>query len=204
VTVAVKICGLTRVADAVAALEAGADYLGLNFWPGSKRHVSAETAVEIAAAVAGRARLVGVFVNAAAEEIDALAARVPLDLVQLHGDESVDFCRRFAARAIRAVRVASAADLAGAHDHPAALLLLDSHTPGYGGSGQRFDWSLCAGLDRPFFLAGGLSPDNVAAAVRVARPFGVDVAGGVEAAPGRKDPALVRRFVAAAKGLSDT
>jgi len=199
----VKICGLTRVEDAIAAAAAGADYVGLNFWPGSRRHVAVAVARAIAAALPPGVIKVGVFVNAPAGEIEATAAEVGLELVQLHGDESVAFCRPFAARAIRAVRVAVADDLSVLADHPAALFLLDAHAPGYGGTGRTVDWGLAAAAHahgRPFFLAGGLTPENVAEAARAVRPFGVDVAGGVESAPGIKDHDRLRRFVAAAKG----
>jgi len=160
---------------------------------------------EIAAALPPTVVKVGLFVNAAAAEIEETVAAVGLDLVQLHGDETAEFCRPFAARAIRAIRVGSAADLDALADHPAALFLLDAPSAGYGGSGTSFDWRLAAAAHRHrrrFLLAGGLTPENVAAAVAAARPHGVDVAGGVESAPGVKDPVRVARFVAAAKGLS--
>jgi phosphoribosylanthranilate isomerase len=206
VTVAVKICGVTRVADAVAAADAGADFVGLNFWPGSRRFVTVERARALAAALPPTVRTVGVFVNATEDEIERTAFEVGLALVQLHGDEPPGFLARLAPRLIRALRVGSEGDLAALESHPAALFLLDAPAPGYGGSGRRFDWSLAAAAHRhgrPFFLAGGLTPETVAEAVAVAAPFGVDVAGGVEEAPGLKDPALVRRFVAAAKGWID-
>lgn len=199
----VKICGVTRVEDGVAAAEAGADLVGMNFWSGSRRRVGVERARAIAAALPPRVQKVGVFVNAAADEIDATVAAVGLDLVQLHGDESVEFCRPFAARAIRAFRIAAGIDLEPLADHPAARFLLDTPSAGYGGSGRSFDWSLAATAHRygrPFFLAGGLTPDNVADAIARVAPHGVDVAGGVETSPGIKDRALLARFVAAAKG----
>jgi phosphoribosylanthranilate isomerase len=200
--IAVKICGVTRVEDALAAVAAGADYLGLNFWSGSRRRVELARAREIVLAVGGAVTKVGIFVDAPAEEVEAVAAEVGLDLVQLHGNESVAYCRGFAARAIRAVRVGAAADLDVLADHPASLFLLDTPSAGFGGSGRTFDWTLAAAAHahgRRFLLAGGLTPDNVAAAIAAVRPYGVDVAGGVERAPGIKDHDLVRRFVAAAK-----
>jgi len=204
--VIVKICGVTRVDDAHAAAAAGADWIGLNFWSGSRRRVDRRQARAIAAALPASVKKVGLFVNAAAGEIDATVDEVGLDLVQLHGDETVEFCRPYAARAVRALRVGAAGDLAALADHPAATFLLDAPSAGYGGSGRTFDWSLAAAAHaygRPFLLAGGLTPDNVAEAVRLVRPFGVDVAGGVERAPGHKDPELLRRFVAAARAASD-
>jgi phosphoribosylanthranilate isomerase len=199
----VKICGVMRVEDGLAAAEAGADLVGLNFWSGSRRHVAMAVARAIADALPAHVRTVGVFVNAPADEIDATIAAVGLDLVQLHGDETADFCRPFAARAIRAFRVGVAADLEPLASHPAAQFLLDTPSAGYGGSGRTFDWTLAIAAHRyrrPFFLAGGLTPDNVADAIARVEPHGVDVAGGVESAPGIKDPTLVARFVAAAKG----
>jgi len=199
---AVKICGVTRVEDALIAAAAGADYVGLNFWSGSRRRVDVARAKEIAAALGDAVTKVGVFVDAPAEEVEAVAAEVGLDLVQLHGNESVAYCRGFAARAIRAVRVGTAADLEVLANHPASLFLLDTPSAGFGGSGRTFDWTLAAAAHahgRRFFLAGGLTADNVAAAVAAVRPYGVDVAGGVERAPGIKDHDLVRRFIAAAK-----
>jgi phosphoribosylanthranilate isomerase len=199
----VKICGVTRVEDGVAAAEAGADFVGLNFWPCSRRRVDVSRACAIAAALPATVRTVGVFVNASADEIAATALAVGLDLIQLHGDESVEFCRPFADRSIRALRVAADADLEALAEHPATCFLLDTPSAGYGGSGRTFDWSLAAAAHRygrPFFLAGGLTPDNVADAVARVAPHGVDVAGGVESEPGIKDRALLVRFVAAAKG----
>jgi len=200
--IAVKICGVTRVEDGLAAVAAGADYVGLNFWSGSRRRVDVARAREIARAVGDAVTKVGIFVDAPADEVEAVAAEVGLDLVQLHGNESVAYCRGFAARAIRVVRVGVAADLDVLADHPASLFLLDAPSAGFGGSGRTFDWTLAAAAHahgRRFFLAGGLTPDNVAAAIAAVGPYGVDVAGGVERAPGIKDPDLVRRFVAAAK-----
>jgi phosphoribosylanthranilate isomerase len=199
----VKICGLTREADVRAAVDAGADAIGLNFWPRSKRHVSPAAGAALAAAARGRALVVGVFVNASAAEIAVVAAAAGLDVIQLHGDEAPDFARTLPAglRLWRAVRVAGPASLAeiAAWAPLADAILLDSASPGYGGSGQAFDWSLARGAAPRTLVAGGLTPDNVAAAVRAARPWGVDVAGGVESAPGIKAPDLIARFIQAAR-----
>jgi phosphoribosylanthranilate isomerase len=197
--IVVKICGVTRPEDAAAAAELGARFVGLNFWPGSRRFVTVERAVAIVAAVPAGVEKVGVFVDATAAEIDDAVARVGLDRVQLHGAEDPAFCSRFAARAIRAVRVAAAADLDALARYDAPLFLLDAPDPG---SGRRFDWELARSahaFGRPFFLAGGLTPDNVAAAVAATRPFGVDVASGVESAPGIKDIDKMRRFIEEAR-----
>ncbi|MCC6995633.1 MAG: phosphoribosylanthranilate isomerase [Deltaproteobacteria bacterium] len=198
----VKICGLTRAGDVEAALAAGADAIGLNFWPSSKRHVTPEAAAPLAALVRGRARLVGVFVNAEAAAINAVVAAVGLDVVQLHGDEAPTLAAQLTRPLWRAVRVAGAASLDEIESWPGAeAFLLDSASAGYGGSGQSFDWTLARAVATRVrvLVAGGLGPDNVAAAVRAARPWGVDVAGGVETAPGIKDQALMARFIQAAR-----
>ena len=198
----VKICGLTRAGDVEAALAAGADAIGLNFWPRSKRHVSPGAAAPLAALARGRARVVGVFVNADAAEINAVAAAVDLDVVQLHGDEAPALAAQLTRPLWRAVRVASATSLDEIEAWPGAeAFLLDSASAGYGGSGQAFDWTLARTVATRVrvLVAGGLGPDNVAAAVRAARPWGVDVAGGVESAPGLKDQALMARFIQAAR-----
>jgi phosphoribosylanthranilate isomerase len=197
---AIKICGVTRAEDGACAAELGATHVGLNFWPGSRRCVTVERAAAIAAALPAGVIKVGVFVDAPAEAIEDTVAAVGLDRVQLHGAEDPDFCRRFGARAIRAVRVAGPADLMALVRYDVELFLLDAAAPG---AGRPFDWSLARAAHvhrRPFFLAGGLTPDNVADAVRAVAPFGVDVASGVESAPGIKDASRLRRFIAAVRG----
>lgn len=201
--VIVKICGVTRPEDAELAVAAGADWIGLNFWPRSRRYVTVAQALEIAAAIPGDVRKVGVFVNAAAPALLEIAARIGLDLVQLHGDEDPEYCRALRRPHIRALRVADERDLAALEQIDSDLVLLDTASPGYGGSGRVFDWSLARtakSSGKKILIAGGLTPDNVAQAVREVRPFGVDVAGGVESAPGVKDPDKLRRFFYAAKG----
>ncbi len=202
-TVLVKICGITRVEDAEAAVAAGADLIGLNFWPRSRRHVTIEAAVAIAAAIPGDVKKVGVFVNAPMPTVHETAMRVGLDLVQLHGDEDAAYARSLARPYIRAVRVATEADLRAIEDFDTELILLDTPSPSYGGSGRTFDWALARAAlryGRKLLLAGGLDANNVASAVRDVRPYAVDVAGGVEAQPGIKDRDKLRRFIDAAKG----
>lgn len=202
----VKICGVTTAEDAAFCAEAGADWLGLNFWPEASRGVD-RLRGRVVAAAARRARpsiaIVGVFVNQPAKDIEAVIEAVGLDFVQLHGDETPEFSRRFGERAIKAFRPASAADLAELGRYGCATVLLDSRSGEYGGSGVVGDWNLAARAvaesDKRVVLAGGLGPDNVGAAVAAVRPFAVDVASGVEAAPGKKDPDKVARFIAAAK-----
>ena len=195
--VKVKICGVTDPANALAAVELGADYLGLNFYPGSPRYVETGRALEIAGAVAGRVPLVGVFVNAPAAEIEEIAGRVGLDLIQLSGDEEPDAVAPFAGRAIKAFRTGG---LPGREEIAAygavwGVLIDAPHGSLYGGTGAAWDYGSVRG-DAPerLFLAGGLGPDNVRRAVETARPWGVDVCSRVESAPGVKDVELLRRL----------
>jgi phosphoribosylanthranilate isomerase len=198
----VKICGVTRLADALAAVDAGADALGFNFWAGSPRYIHPEAAREIVERLPPSVEAVGVFVGASEAEI-AEAARVSgVAAAQLHGDEGPALVAALALPAIKALRVTGPEVPASAADfHAARALLLDGPGPGRGGGGVPFRWSLAAALcaRRPVLIAGGLGPDNVADAVRQARPLGVDVASGVERSPGVKDTRAVARFVAAAK-----
>jgi phosphoribosylanthranilate isomerase len=195
--VKVKICGVTDPSNALAAVEMGADYLGLNFYPGSPRFLTLERAREIADAVRGRVPLVGVFVNAAPGEIAETAGQVGLDLVQLSGDEAPETVAPFAARAIKVFR---AGHLPG-HAELAAWsavwgVLIDApHRGLYGGTGEAWDYEAAIGLaGRRVFLAGGIGPDNARRAVEAARPWAIDVCSRVESAPGIKDPELLRRL----------
>ncbi len=201
-SVLVKICGVTTAEDALLCGEAGADLIGLNFWSGSKRWVSAERAAEIARTLPGSVRKVGIFVDADRAEIERVIAAVGLDAIQLHGDEPPEDCAGFAVPVIKAIRVgddvASVAAIAERYardgvDH----VLLDGAR---GGSGVAFDWRRALGVaPGRLFLAGGLRPENVAEAVRLVRPYAVDTASGVESSPGRKDPRRVREFIDNAK-----
>lgn len=206
----IKICGVTLADDAARVAAAGADFIGLNFWPRSKRYLDPARAPLIAAAAraAGPIKIVGVFVEVDPDELRAIMALVDLDVIQLHGDESDDEIRRVRATARapiwKALAVAAAADLEAIASLAVEAILLDTPTPGRGGSGQTFDWSLAraariAHPDRDFVLAGGLRPDNVAAAIRAVAPWAVDVASGIEAAPGVKDPHKLAAFIAAAR-----
>jgi len=197
----VKICGITSLDDALACVDAGADAIGFNFWPRSKRHVPVERAAAIAKRVPPNMRTVGVFVDPSAEEVERAFASGAIDLAQLHGDETPDFCRRFAGRYIKAVRLRDQASVARMAEYACDFVLVDADTPGYGGSGQRADTTLAAEAAklRRVILAGGLTADNVADAVAAVKPYGVDVAGGVEREPGVKDWIKVAAFVQAAK-----
>ena len=199
--VKVKICGVCTAEDARAAVAAGADFLGLNFHPGSPRCVDVEAASTIAAAVPGTA-LVGVFVDASRARVEEIAAQVGLSALQFHGDEDPDYCRAWGRRTIKAIRARPDADLVAlAARYRTDYLLLDSFVAGkQGGTGVALDPAAAAGLPAArLFVAGGLRPDTVALVVRAVRPFAVDVASGVEARPGRKDHAKVEEFIRRAK-----
>lgn len=195
----VKICGLTDPRQAAMAAEAGADAIGLVFHPRSRRVVSVEQGAAIAAALPPFVSVVGLFVDPAPEDVERVLRGCPLDLLQFHGREEARFCERFGLRYLKAIAMGDATDPRREMEaHPSARgFLLDSHAGGkMGGSGERFDWARIPGaLDRPWLLAGGLDPGNVAGALAVTRPFGVDVSSGVETVPGQKDPRLVREFV---------
>jgi phosphoribosylanthranilate isomerase len=207
VSTKVKICGITRAVDAELAVELGAWALGFNFWPGSKRVVDAGVAAGIARTMRRRTELVGVFVNQPLDDIERLADTVGLSYVQLHGDEGPAFCQavsqRTGVKVIKAVRVGHASDLQDLDRFHTDLHLLDTSVAGLqGGSGKTWDWALAAKRRSkiPFLLSGGLTPENVADGIAALRPWGVDVASGVEASPGVKDPALLEAFMAAVQG----
>jgi phosphoribosylanthranilate isomerase len=221
----VKICGVRRLVDAHAAAEAGADIVGFTFWPGTKRYIAPEEAAGVIAAFRAarepRPLVSGLFVNADPEMIAATVARCGLDLVQLSGDETAAAVERLAMPLLMAVRALPGEDVDALREriralHHAArslppgplgqplMPLLDAHVPGqYGGTGRMGDWALAAALaaEERIMLAGGLKPENVAEAVRLVQPWGVDVASGVEIAgqPGLKDAARMRAFIHAAR-----
>jgi phosphoribosylanthranilate isomerase len=197
----VKICGVTRLADALHAVRAGADAIGLNFYPRSPRCVSVEVAADIAAALPASVCAVGIFVDAGRDHIADVAARVGLGAIQFHGDEPPALCAGWHCKTIKAVRVDGPQALATATAYAVDYVLADAHVTGQrGGTGQRvpLEWLVGVPSDR-LILAGGLTPDTVAEAVRAVRPAAVDVASGVESAPGIKDPKKVERFIANAR-----
>lgn len=202
-SVKVKTCGITSVADGLAAAEAGADLIGLMFYDKSPRWVPPELAAEIARAVPPHVVKVGVFVNPPEELVTAAVTRCGLSLLQFHGEEPPEFCTQFGVMSMKAFRIRDAASLRALPRYATDAWLLDAYSPGRrGGTGDTFNWDLASEarkLGRPIFLAGGLTPENVAEAVRCAQPFGVDVSSGVESAPGRKDPARMRAFVEAVR-----
>ena len=201
--VRVKICGIRTMEEASAALDLGADAVGFNFWPKSPRYIEPDLARKIIVRLSPLVSCIGVFVNERPENVLETARTARLDGVQLHGDESADYCDSLEGiRIIKAVRVTDGLDLSVLEKFPATAFLLDTHIKGeYGGTGRRFDWRLAAEAARRarIILAGGLTTDNVATAVATVKPYAVDVSSGVEASPGKKDHAKMRAFVQAAK-----
>jgi phosphoribosylanthranilate isomerase len=198
----VKICGVTSEQDAALCVEAGADAIGLNFAPLSPRCLTIERAQAIMRILPAQVIAVGVFVDADLETLTRYQENVGLHCLQLHGDEPPELVAHFLPHAYKALRVRGPGVRQEAVRYPGEFLLLDAYVPGvHGGSGARFDWSLALELaeQRKLTLAGGLTPSNVAQAVATVKPYCVDVASGVERAPGVKDPALVRAFVENAK-----
>ena len=195
----VKICGITRPGDARAAAEAGADAIGLVFYPPSPRFLSVERAIEIRDAVPAFVQTVALFVNPDAAQVAQVIGRVKPALLQFHGDETPQFCTQFGMPYVKACRVRQGIDLLE-YLRPfatAAAWLLDSFVEEYGGVGERFDWSLAPERrERPLILSGGLDASNVAQAIRRVRPWGVDVSSGVESAKGVKDAAKIAAFIA--------
>ena len=195
----VKICGITRPEDGLAAARCGADAIGLVFYAPSPRHVTIEQARAVVRVLPPFVTVVGLFVNAPELEINEVLQQVRLDLLQFHGDETAQQCARFGMPYLKALRVTPTTNIARAASaySSAQGLLLDAYVDGVpGGTGQSFDWTLVpCDLPMPLILAGGLSPLNVKQAIRTARPYGVDVSGGVEASKGIKDAAKMAAFM---------
>jgi phosphoribosylanthranilate isomerase len=197
---AIKICGVTRPEDADLAAELGAWAVGINFWDQSPRSVPLDQAVELGSLLKRRTQVVGVFVNPTLEEVAKAVEDAHLNMVQLHGDEGVQFCsevaRKTGAKVIKAFPVASSADVHNAEAFRTDYHLFDTAAPSSirGGTGQRFDWAHMANRQSeiPAILAGGINPENAAEAIEVARPFAIDVASGIESGPGVKDAVLMR------------
>jgi phosphoribosylanthranilate isomerase len=194
-----KICGITRPDDAVFAASQGADAIGLVFYPPSPRYVTAEQACDVIAALPPFVTTVGLFVDASEVDVRALLDKVPLDLLQFHGNEEDSYCQSFGRPYFKAIRMAQGVNLVEqAASYPSAsALLLDSYQSGVpGGTGHAFDWArVPAGLDKPIILAGGLGTENIDEAIRTVRPYAVDVSSGVEAAKGIKDTAKIIAFM---------
>lgn len=201
--VRVKICGITRLEDALAAAEAGADALGFVLYEKSPRFIAPENAADIIGKLPPFVTSVGLFVNPSVEFVQTVLRQVPLDLLQFHGDESEAFCTQFHTPYIKAIRMAQDLDLnKEIEKFPSARgILLDAYDPHlYGGTGHTFEWSrLTGGCSKPVIVAGGLTPDNVAQAIEATRPWAVDVSGGVEQSKGIKHRNLIEAFVRGAK-----
>jgi phosphoribosylanthranilate isomerase len=199
----VKICGITNLADAQAAVEAGADAIGFIFHEKSPRFISLKAAVEISKQLPPFVMRVGVFVNAQEDFVLRAIGEVGLTMLQFHGDEPPEFCMQFGLMSMKAFRIRDAESLKKIPDYPTDAYLLDAFSSTtLGGTGEKFDWDLAIEAQKfgkPVFLAGGLTPENVVEAVKKVRPFGVDVSSGVESAPGKKDHAKVKAFIVAAK-----
>lgn len=195
----IKICGLTRAQDVDAAVAAGADALGFNFYPPSPRSLDLARARELIARVPPFVTAVGLFVNEPADSVRATIEALPLGMLQFHGDESPEYCASFGRPWMKAARVRAGFDLLdyAARYAEACGLLVDAWVEGYGGGGEVFDWELLpADFPLPLVLAGGLTPANVGSAVSQVRPWAVDVSSGVEAGKGIKDPRLIEAFIA--------
>ena len=202
--VRVKICGITTIDDALLAVDAGADAIGLVFYEKSPRNLTREQAATIVRSLPPFVQAVGLFVNAAIDHVNDTARFCGLDLVQLHGDESPEYCGLVERRVVKAFRIRDVASLEPIKDYRVAGFLLDTWSPdSYGGTGTSFNWEIAreAAKFGPVILAGGLTAGNVVQAVETAGPYGVDVSSGVESSPGKKDPAKVREFIRKAKGL---
>lgn len=198
----VKICGITRPGDALAAAQAGADAIGLVFYPPSPRYLGTERAVEIRDALPPFVQTVALFVNPDAAQVAQVLGRVRPSMLQFHGEETPEFCTQFGMPFVKAVRMGSGVNsgvdaLEYLRRFPrAAAWLFDSYVPEYGGVGESFDWALVPVTERAVILSGGLSQANVAEAIRRVRPWGVDVSSGVESAKGIKDAAKIAAFIA--------
>jgi phosphoribosylanthranilate isomerase len=200
--VRVKICGLTRSNDVAAAVAAGADALGFVFVHGSPRCLDEATANALVRSVPAFICRVGLFLDQGAEQVRQVLQKVPLSLLQFHGNEAAEFCRQFGRPYIKAVSLAAGTTVTDAEKaYPdAAAILVDSHAPGgHGGTGKTVSWQGLSAGSLPLILAGGLSPANVAAAVNLVKPWAVDVSSGVETAPGIKDANAIRRFIEEAR-----
>jgi phosphoribosylanthranilate isomerase len=204
-SVKVKICGITNALDALAAVEAGADALGFMFYEPSPRHVSIRQAAEIIRELPPFIIKVGVFVDASEDLVMRAISDCRLNLLQFHGNETPEYCTQFGLMSMKAFRIRDAASLESLPQYPTDAWLLDAFVADkLGGTGEKFNWELALEakkLGRPIFLAGGLTPVNVADAVRMVQPYAVDVSSGVEATPGKKDHAKVRDFITAAKSV---
>jgi len=206
VSVNIKICGVRRAVDIGTCVAAGVDAIGFNCWPGSPRYLTPGAAADLVAQVPSSILPVGVFVRASPAEVARTVAIAGFRAIQLHGDEDPSSYAHLSVEIIQVVRIQNSASLPARPAHPCvARVLLDAHVAEFGGAGRSFDWSLVplakGRLERDVVIGGGLTPANVLEAIRVGRPWGVDVASGVESAPGVKDPQKLKAFVAAVRAI---
>src|SRR3989338_10306528 len=200
----VKICGITNYEDAAHAAILGADYLGFNFYELAPRHVDESEVKKFIGRLPNHVKKVGVFVNQNPDKVKKIVKNLDLDLIQLHGDETQDYCSKLKAgtkkKIIKAFRIKEKEDIDKIKNYNADYLMFDAHKEGmFGGTGKTFDWKIIKGVNKPFFLSGGLNPKNVREAIRIAKPYAVDAASGVEANPRKKDYDKMKRFIEAAK-----
>lgn len=203
-SVLVKICGLTNLNDTLDAIECGADFLGFNFWPDSKRYISPQKAKEIISEIPTNIQKVGIFVNADYQEVIDLSIDLQLDWVQFHGDETSDFCNQFARPWFKAFRLKDESTLKQIPQYNSSWLLVDSYVEkAFGGTGVIANWHLARDAKKygQLFLSGGLKPENIAMAIQSVKPYAVDVASGVESEPGKKDYHKMKEFIAKAKSV---
>jgi len=202
----IKICGITRLEDALAAAEFGAHALGFVFFRKSPRYIEPDKAAEIINKLPPFITPVGLFVNEAKSKVWDILNATGINVVQFHGDEAPDYTDAFQMRVIKAIRVKNEESLGAVKDYGCSSILLDAWSPeAYGGTGKKFDWSILRriGIDKRIVLAGGLSPENVSYAVNLIRPYGVDVSSGVEVSPGIKDHEKIRRFIEAVHAIRE-
>jgi phosphoribosylanthranilate isomerase len=194
----IKICGITNVEDALLAVDLGADALGFMFYKESKRNIRPHEAHKIISKLPPFITTVGVFVNQEPNEIRNTQEEAGFDIVQLHGDESPDFCKNFGRRIIKAIRVKDGTSLKEVESYPAGTVLFDTYSEeSYGGTGKSFKWEILRDFhtSKRIILSGGLSPENVAQAIGIVNPYGVDVSSGVEEYPGKKSPEKLKKFI---------
>jgi phosphoribosylanthranilate isomerase len=198
----VKVCGITNTGDALRAAELGADALGFIFYKGSKRYIDPRDARLIISSLPPFVSSVGVFVNQSVDEIKGAAEVSGIDTVQLHGDETPEFCAMLPYKLIKAVRVKDTVNTGQVELYPVRAILFDKHTDEmYGGTGSSFDWAVLKDIQisKKIILSGGLTPENVLRAIEMVKPYGVDVSTGVEDSPGKKNHMKVRKFIEAVK-----
>jgi phosphoribosylanthranilate isomerase len=198
----IKICGMTNIDDALLAVDLGADALGFIFYKESKRYIRPERAHEIILKLPPFVTKVGVFVNQGLDEIKNIKEEAGFDIFQLHGDESPDFCKRLGREVIKTIRVREDIDPKGIESYHVQAILFDTYSAkGYGGTGKSFSWEILENLNasKRIILSGGLSPGNVAEAIRIVNPYGVDISSGVEDYPGKKNPEKLKKFIEAAR-----